>query len=81
MTDAATGPIVAVKIGQRCPRCGGTHLGKQLAAVHWILAIVLFPVGLLVLLRPWSKCESCGFVFAKGWLKPGRPTRRPPTTT
>ncbi len=70
VSDAVAGPTGAVKIGEQCPHCGSAQTGKTFGAMHWVLSIGLFPVGLLSLLLPWTKCQSCGCVFCKGWLKP-----------
>ena len=67
---AATKPMVTAKIGELCPQCGCGKASKQFGAVHWVLAIVLFPVGLLAFLLPRKKCKSCGCVFHRNWLKP-----------
>lgn len=74
MTEAATEPVAVVKIGEPCPQCGGEQAGRCFGAMHWTLAIGLFPFGLLVLLLPWRKCRSCGCVFNKNWLKPAPPS-------
>ncbi len=46
-----------------CPRCFGTAEGGR-GCLIWILVILLFPIGLiLLLLKPTYKCKSCGYMF------------------
>lgn len=46
-----------------CPVCQGPATGGR-RLLTWLIVILLFPIGLLILLRkPTYQCEACGHLF------------------
>lgn len=44
-----------------CPKCKGT-MEKKYTLFHVLIAILLFPLGLVALLVPFYKCRNCGYL-------------------
>ncbi len=47
-----------------CPKCGGTTWAGGRGCLLWVLVILFFPLGLLLLfIKPTWKCQSCRYSF------------------
>jgi len=60
---------VSAPVGEKCPRCREKAWAKSYPISHWLLAVFLFPLGLLALLSPQRRCTECGCVYHPKWLR------------
>jgi RNA polymerase subunit RPABC4/transcription elongation factor Spt4 len=50
---------------EACPKCFGYSYGARFTWAHLLVAVVLFPVGLLMFLAPIKRCQ-CGAEYGVG---------------
>jgi hypothetical protein len=52
--------------GDVCPQCRVASFTNEYSLWHWLLAILFFPLGLLVLLFPIKTCTQCNSPYGAG---------------
>lgn len=58
-SSAPPGSVASV-----CPSCGGGRWTGGRGCIRWILVVILFPIGLLLLfIQPRWRCQDCGYTY------------------
>lgn len=63
MSTTSIGLAIA---GDVCPQCRLASYTNQYSIWHWLLAILFFPLGLLVLFFPIKTCTQCRVPYGAG---------------
>ena len=56
--------------GKVCPRCKNSSFTIEYSVWHFLVAIALFPIGVLVFLDPKKNCTRCNYSWYRAGKKP-----------